>query len=564
MPLLDRIRAAGQAFFAPPDTGKFGLPVINTVLPEQPSAIVHTQPASWVNRDWRVADLRAAEQLANSGTLSRAADLCEAMLGDDRIPVVLNTRVNALLGADLSFVPGRGRKKNQAIRKLEGEEDWYTAFPSDRLGQMLLWGRLLGVGLAQNNWGEYPDHGGRVIGRIENYHARFLRQDQRSRKWFVLVEGGASQEVPIEPGDGKWILFTPYGPDRPWTMGLWRGMARLWLLKRYATDDWGTHSEVHGNPIKRGKPPALTTPGQGTQQGAGDSAKKRRQELAQDLRDLRANSAIVLPPGFDFDLVEATARTWEMFQAQINLANTCFAIMANGSNLPTEVSGSQGTGATAQHLVRVDYKKADDEALATATHDQNLTHWAKFNFGDAGLAPWAEWDVEPPADLQARATTLKLLADTISVFLDSNVPIDVEALAEEFELPLKVVQDTTKRATKLYEYHLKYGLLTKNEARTGWLDLPAMAGGEEVTQEPAKGAPPTLPQGLTVKLLQQRAAEHNAQHPEHAVTVEQLSTVWTRGAVDGPRFALGRVNAFLERVAGSGTFAGDDDLHSAT
>src|SRR5262245_12450160 len=151
MSLSSRLLAAGRALFqveappvpapAQPATGRYGLALADLVIPEQPSGVIYLVPGATVSREWTVRDLRAAQQAADSGNLSRIADICESLiLGDDRAPTVLNTRVNGLLGSDLTFEAGFGRKKNQAIRALEAGEDWWTSFPTERLGQLILWG----------------------------------------------------------------------------------------------------------------------------------------------------------------------------------------------------------------------------------------------------------------------------------------------------------------------------------------------------------------------------------------------------------------------------------------
>jgi len=47
--------------------------------------------------------------------------------------------------------------------------------------------------------------------------------------------------------------------------------------------------------------------------------------------------------------------------------------------------------------VRDDLVRFDAEALATCLNEQVLRWWAEFNFGDARLAPWPNWDTAPPA-----------------------------------------------------------------------------------------------------------------------------------------------------------------------
>lgn len=438
----------------------------------EPSRAQFTEAPPRAILTWTPADLRNALSVADSGNLTRVAQLCDAILGDDRASAVFATRRAALFGSRLIFDPARGRRKGMAVRALEAEEDWWTIFPEEELGRLLTWGWVLGVGVGELVLPPAATSDKRAVPQLKVWHPSNLRFDWKKRAWFLRLDGG--QEIEITPGDGKWVLFTPYGCNRPWAHGLWRGMARIWLLKQYAYDDWGRHSEVHGLPLRVAVPPET------------GSTKDSRKELAADLADLGRDTGIVLPPGFDFKLVEAIAQTWQMFQAQIALANTSMSIMAIGTHMPTEVQGNAGTGATAQHLVRQDYKRTDAETVATFARAQVLVWWALWNFGIAEVAPWPRWDFEPPQDQQAMANVVKTFADALNVFSNANVPVDVKALAERFNVPLLDV-DRESEVGQLFKYHFDYGVITKNEARSR-LGLDPIEGGDEPPQ-PVLGAP---------------------------------------------------------------------------
>lgn len=185
------------------------------------------EPPVRIYNIWTPDLLRAAQRYAESGNLSRVADLCEEILGDDRAAAVLNTRANSLLGCDVSFEEGLGRRRKAAVKALEAEDDYWAAFPEEELRRLIVWGVLLGIGLAQIRW-EDKDPGNvfsRKIPRILVWHPRFLRWDWTERRWYLTVDN-YGREIPIEPGKGGWIFFTPYGASRPWAYGLWRGMAR--------------------------------------------------------------------------------------------------------------------------------------------------------------------------------------------------------------------------------------------------------------------------------------------------------------------------------------------------
>lgn len=435
MALLDtalaRVRAAGRALLAPEPSPRPRRADYRT----EEARSEYVEPHVRTITTWSPEDIRRAIQMADNGDLLRAADLCEAILGDDRVPAVLNTRINALLGAPLTFEPGRGRARRttRAIKALEAGEDWWTMLPETMIRQHVRWGLLLGLSYGQLVYNEYPDHAGRTLPVLDFWHPQHLRQDTADRQWYATIGTFGGTEIPVAPNAGKWVFLFPFGPDRPWAHGLWRGLARLWLMKSYALDDWARYGDAHGAPIRVGLPPA---PGNETR----NATPTLRKELANDLKEMAGAASIVLPPGFDFKLVEATANTWETFQAQINMANSAIAITVLGSNLPTEVQGSVGTGATAQHLVRVDYKRSDASTVAEWAHDGILVHWAYLNFGDRGLATWPTYDVEPEADKKVKVDVVKVFAEAVTAQAQPGArtvaAVDFDALAEELDIPL--------------------------------------------------------------------------------------------------------------------------------
>lgn len=373
-----------------------------------------------VMTEWTPSQIRAAESMADGGNLRLAADLCETLLSDDRVQGVLSTRTRGLLGLKLSFEPGVGRQRKQAVKALEDEQDWNVAFPEFRLAKLLDWGILLGVSLARNNWIE--GRSGRLLPKLENWHPRWLRYEWERRQWIVTVEGG---ERAVTRGDGEWILHTPSGDHRPWADGAWRSLSRWWLLKHYARSDIARHGEVHGSPIRVGIAPEGVTA-------------DHRKELAADLADIGRDTSMCLPPGYDLKLVEATARTWEMFRAQIDMANIAISIRLAGQNLTSEVRTGSLAAAQVHKEIRADLIRSDGENASTDLHDQALEWWAEYNFGNRDLAPWPVWATAPPADEAEKAATRKAQCEAVKAARDAGV--DPTPLLEEFGLALANVE----------------------------------------------------------------------------------------------------------------------------
>lgn len=427
----------------------------------KPDRAVIVEPATTRTlNEWTPALLRAARSLADAGNLELAADFCESAMGDDRVAAALSTRTKGLIALPLTFESVRGTKR--LVKALEAGEDWWVSFPATALSQLLAWGILLGVGLGRIVWTDRGETINRLVPKLQVWHPRHLRYDWQRRVWTVRVEGGKVDDV--IPGAGEWILYTPYGESRPWAFGTWRAISLWHLLKRYAIEDWGYYSEKNGG-------------GHLVAEADKDAkiSKEARAQLALDLFEAKANSAMAMPPGFTIRKVESTANTWETFREQKNAADTGMSVAILGQNLSTEVNGPVATGATLHGRVLQVFIDADAETLSTCIHDQALVWWAEFNFGVRESAPWAIWDTKPPQDKKQNADVLKVVSESINTLSNANAPIDVRALLEGYGVPLQDPKDV-EQTGQVFKYHLDYGALTLNEIRER-LGLPPVDGG---------------------------------------------------------------------------------------
>lgn len=383
---------------------------------------VAVEPTVRTFTTWTPSLIRSAEIAADAGNLRPAASLCEWLLADDRIRGTLDTRIQALLGLDPSFeASGDKRRSNRAVKALEAGEDWFAGYPESELAQMLTWGILLGAAPMRHRWAELEGHGGRALPMPEFWHPQHIRYDWQARRWMTRVENGLEEE--INPGDGAWILHTPYGRNRPWTWGLWRGLSRWVLLKYYAVSDWARHSEQGS---------VLVATCDKEYQVSDD----QRRALATELYNRGREAVAVMPPGCDLKLLEARADTEKIYNAQVKAANMAITIAIRGGNLTTEVSEGGSLAATEAQERTGDWAKLRDDSqkLTTTLHYQSLVWWAEFNFGDRQLAPWPVYPVEPKRDLVARANTATAAVTAAEKFQQLGFEVNPQGFIDEFEL----------------------------------------------------------------------------------------------------------------------------------
>lgn len=389
------------------------------------------QPSVRTYRLWTPAQLKLAESMADTGSIRLAVDLCDWLLGDDKTRGALDGRINGLLGLPLEFkAQGDGRRKTRAVNALEAEEDWRLISTDSEVRQILAWSLLLNLGTGFNKWKREPDHGDRDVPRITFYHPQPLSYDWNARTWMRENAQDNEGQEPIQFGDGTWFAHMPFGSYRPWSMGLWRGIARWALLKAYAISDWGRLGETATrNVVEEQFDPNREEP------ITPEISLAHRQELASDLRDLKRESAILLPVGFSYRLVETTAATREIFEKQITFADTAIAIAIRNSNLTTNVaSGSLAAAEVQERTGDGSNRKADASAWADTTHNHTLVFWAADNFGDSKLAPRPVYQADPPEDLKTTSESLDVAMDALTKAQALGFEIDHQKFADKFNV----------------------------------------------------------------------------------------------------------------------------------
>lgn len=389
-------------------------------VPASAQAVV--VPSVRTYRLWTPAQIRAAEQTADTGNIRAAVDLCDWLLGDDKVRGALDGRLNALFGLTPAFdVSGDRRRGRRAVRALEAGEDFEAIFPETEARQIHYWALLLGVGPFTLDWRIREESDGRDVPTVVFQHPQPLGFDWTARSWTRRPQSGAVTALPIAFGDGLWCAHQPFGTYRPWSLGLWRGIARWCLLKAYAISDWGRLGESASRTVVEVDPTSEIT--------------VDRKELASDISALARDAAIILPPGFRYKLVEASASTKELYDSQIRMADLAIAITIRGGNLSTNVQ--QGSKAAAEVQERRGDEanlRADAWAWSATQRGQVLTYWAASNFGDPKLAPWPVYPTDPEEDQKAKADVLNAALDGAQKAEQLGFELDRKAFTEAFGL----------------------------------------------------------------------------------------------------------------------------------
>lgn len=385
------------------------------------------EPEHRVLQGWTPLRLDLARTYSDLGDLTYAADLCHRVMGDDRVIGPLQ----ALCGiADLPVV-FKSVDDTESDPIVEAfEADFWEVMDDDLVSEAIRWMSLLGVALLHvTEWRE--NEFGRVVPVLEVWNPRNLKWDAKLRTWQARVND-AAQLRDITPGDGEWILLTPYGRKHPWSKAPWYALGVLWLAAQYAKINWQDWNDNHAKPFRVAEQKENTSGAVPDEPAAAALAKK--------IASLVRGGSMVMPEGMTLKLLDSIGKGWESFRTVLaDVWPAAASIALTGNNLATEVKGGSYAAAGVHYRVSYDRIRTLAATLSTTLRKQLWFWWTEFNFGDGRRTPFADYDCKPPPDPDAEASRFSTASQALKSLLDGGVPpeaIDLQQLRERYQLPI--------------------------------------------------------------------------------------------------------------------------------
>ena len=387
-------------------------------LKSRSELIYRDVPIVALQNNWSVSDVSDALSSHIYGVFMASGQLVDSIIADPRVRATLDSRMSGLFGREKRFRPA-----NDSRAAKEVLDAWVDSYPHLESGgvfkQIGSYANLFGFWPAQIVWDE---SGKWLRPKLMPWHARYTYFQWDIRKLVAITQDG---NLPIFPGDGKWVLHAPRGEYRGWMWGSIRAVAEPWLFRHYGMRDYARFSEVHGMPFLLGKVPAA-------------AEQEARQLFQNQLANLGAETTIMLPQGVDgvnsygVELVEAMSQSWQAFPGIVDRCDMDIVLAILMQNLTTEVTGGS-FAATSSHMdIRQSGIEEDNEAWKLTTHDQIARPFAQLNFGDAELAPWTERDVQPTEDTNARATRFYSFGQSLQILRQGGIKFTDEAALTKF------------------------------------------------------------------------------------------------------------------------------------
>lgn len=426
MSVTDRIREAtsallGRSTYQQPPAGAY--PTLDSTAVEEVRERMGGQLAlpTVTQTRWYLADLERAELNADAGMIEDAARLMTAARKDGVLSGVLSTRT-----AGLVRLPKKFRGDADVIEALEVGHDYVRSvfdemFPANELALLAADGELLGVGVAELLPVEGRDYP--VMVRLP---PEWLMYRWIENRWYYRSIAGL---IPITPGDGRWILHVRGGRMNPWQHGLWRAIGRAFIRKEHASlhkDNWEA---------KLANPARVAVAPSGAAEEQADSW--FRQVMAWGI-----NTVFGMRPGYDVKLIESNGRGFESFNKTIADQNTEMIIAVAGQTVTTD-GGAGFQNSDIHKTIRADLIEATGDGLAYTINTQGIPVFIALRFGADAVESKAtvmEWDVTPPKDRNAEATSMVTAANGIKLMSEALQPygaqLDISAITSQYGIPI--------------------------------------------------------------------------------------------------------------------------------
>jgi hypothetical protein len=369
---------------------------------------------------WYMAQLEQAIEQADGGDLSSAAQLYRALRKDGVISGLLSTCTDGLVR-----LPKRFYGDPEQIRELEPRNGSRSVFdemcPPGELALLAADGRVLGVGVA-----ELRDVPGRDYPVLRRLDPQWLIYRWSENRWYYQSVAGL---LPITPGDGRWVLHCPNGPSAPWQFGIWQALGRSWIVKEHAIQGRQNYSSKLANAARAVKSPAGAT-------------QENRAGFFQRVLAWGYSTVLELPPGYEVEIIESNGRGHEVFGSEITTSDNDNMIALAGQ-VVTTTGGTGFANANIHQAIRFDIIQSIADALAYTINTQVLPQWVIVHYGEGAIETRAqvEWDVAPPKERTAEATSLNTAAQALKawqeVLASSGRSIDIAAYAQRFGVPIK-------------------------------------------------------------------------------------------------------------------------------
>jgi phage gp29-like protein len=363
--------------------------------------------------------MRAALRSHIWGIFDAPAQLCESILGDDRVQATLGSRITGLFGCEPILEPADDSRAAK-----ECLDAWVKCWPNLAspavMSEMQAYALIMGFEHAQLCF-EMDVPGVDYAPLLMPWNARWTYYHWQLRRHIAISQDGP---VVIDPGGGKWVTHAPYGEYRGWIRGGLRAIAEPWLMRHWGFRDWARYSEVHGIPIRKAIVPAA-------------SNEEQRDRFVQQVANVGNETTVMLAKGvdgensYDLEYAEPQDDSWQSFPGLIDRCDMSIVLALIFQNLTTEVKGG-AFAATESHMDIREGALVFDDSSWQHTMRQVARPFAALNFGDPYLAPKSRWNVPRLSERAASVAAFAQFGNALEVLARGGVQFKSERAVRSF------------------------------------------------------------------------------------------------------------------------------------
>jgi hypothetical protein len=373
---------------------------------------------------WLQSQVEAAVIMADTGDLSMLARLATSLRRDATFAGLLSTRAGGL-----TRLPKVFRGAPEVVADLESRDDvglFDRVHSAKELELIDADGIILGVGVGEYLYTEGCDEPTFV--RLDPEYLRYRWTEDR---WYYQSTAG---QLPITPGNGRWVLHMPGGYLQPWRAGLCASLGRAFVAKEHAYLYRENYSGKLAHPARVAVSP----------QGAPE---EHSQSWFRAIMAWGLNSVFGLKPGYDVKLLESNGRGFDVFSQTIDSADREFMIGLAGQ-IVTVDGGAGFSNSDIHATIRTDLIQGDAMGLAMTVNIQGLRPLINRLYGRKARA-WVAWDTRPPVDLAAEANAITAAANAITAANNALKPyglrVDAVEMTTRFKIPTFPIEISSDR-----------------------------------------------------------------------------------------------------------------------
>lgn len=390
---------------------------------------------------WDPLQADEALRLAEVGDFLGIARFLDAMRRDGVIAGIMNTRTSGMLRCPVKFTGDpwlveqlRGRDPTYDPTGLQSDAGtpglFWDMFPESEQASVLFDAIMAGVGI-----GEMVPRRGKPP-RLRHLPLHWLKYQQQSDfywyqsgsgvPWALTVDSddppvANDPELPEEPR-GRFVVFTPYGRERPWIKGLWWPCSLPFIVRQNVSFDQLRWQQNLADPLKWIE----------SQAGADE---RHRNWLMTFVNTLwRRAAGLVTPPNYKPQLVESNGQGYKVYEQGYQQASTDLQIVLAGSKQIVS-GGTAFSNMSIQRDISADLTGKIAESWSTTLHEQAIRPWVASIGQSRARAPWARWDVRAPEQREAEAKALGALMEAVDkadvTYARRGRSVDLDALLEE-------------------------------------------------------------------------------------------------------------------------------------